>query len=536
MLRLAGGRAAAAPMAHPTGSVLTAPRLSPEGRAAMMKSLQICAFFGLVSVAISMVYKVLLSRFNFQARFLLLGAQQAICLLFCVLMQRTGTLGVVAPPTAAVRPFILPGVLFVVNIMVGWLGLQLVSIPLFLCIRRTTVAFALVAEVLVLRKAQSGHTLLSVGLIVLGAMVAGYSTFSSDWRGITFTLGNNVLTAAQLATTKSAADATGARGFGIVYLNAMVALPLCLAGATLTGEWEYAAGHPALHKLAFWLAAGLASSAGVLMTYATILCSTQVSPLATTVTGNVKDVLATVVGALAFGDFDGSLSGVGGILLSFAGAGWFSAAKLAEAQGKQQQLDVLPTTVASAAAAGGEGNGGLGGADVKLPYLKAGGVSLASDAGVTTGASSTPGTAAPADDGSSGNDSGPDTAFPTPGAAVRPQARRTKVGAGAGEAPLSFHDSGGGGGGADVEAGGYDVAAAGSPASFAVGGDADAPVEYDPRGDGDDDHASELEREALLGQQQQQPFEAGGGGLRRGMVASLVERVASLPRIASFLK
>ena len=294
--------------------------------------------------------------------------------------------------------------------MVGWLGLQLVNIPLFLCIRRTTVAFALVAELVILRKPHSNHILSSVSLIVMGAIVAGYSTFSSDWVGIAFTVGNNVLTAAQLATTKSASDSTGLRGFGIVYVNALVALPLCLLGATLAGEWEYAARHAAVRIPLFWTSAAVASSMGVLMTYSTILCSTQVSPLATTVTGNVKDVLATVVGAFAFGDFDGSITGIGGILLSFAGAGWFSAAKLIEQQqaGGKALLPVNVTTITSSKGDGGEGDaGGLAGTSL-------------------SGSSSS--TSADDDTHSSGSDeSGPDTggslALP-----LRPPQRRAKAG------------------------------------------------------------------------------------------------------------
>jgi len=37
------------------------------------------------------------------------------------------------------------GVLFVSNIAIGWYGLKLVNIPMFLCIRRTATFFTLLA-------------------------------------------------------------------------------------------------------------------------------------------------------------------------------------------------------------------------------------------------------------------------------------------------------------------------------------------------------------------------------------------------------
>jgi solute carrier family 35 len=124
---------------------------------------------------------------------------------------------------------------------VGWYGLQLVNIPLFLAVRRTTTAFTLLAEYLILGKRQSLPVVGSVMLILLGALVAGWESLGSDWLGLAYTMANNVLTAVAMSTTKRFSDATRTGGFGLVFYNALVALPLCLVGATLSGEWEYTA-------------------------------------------------------------------------------------------------------------------------------------------------------------------------------------------------------------------------------------------------------------------------------------------------------
>jgi hypothetical protein len=40
----------------------------------------------------------------------------------------------------------------------------------------------------------------------------------------------------------------------------------------------------------------VSSALGVLMTYSTVLCNSYNSPLATSVTGNTKDVVSTLIG------------------------------------------------------------------------------------------------------------------------------------------------------------------------------------------------------------------------------------------------
>ena len=63
--------------------------------------------------------------------------------------------------------------------------------------------------------------------------------------------------------------------------------------------------------------------------------------VATSVTGNVKDILATFVGAAAFRDFIPTPYSVSGITVSFIGAAAFSWAKLSE-------MRAAPTTSGSA--------------------------------------------------------------------------------------------------------------------------------------------------------------------------------------------
>lgn len=54
------------------------------------------------------------------------------------------------------RSALLPGTLFVSNIAVGFLGLRLVNVPMFLAVRRTTTIFTMAAEWAILGNQPSG--------------------------------------------------------------------------------------------------------------------------------------------------------------------------------------------------------------------------------------------------------------------------------------------------------------------------------------------------------------------------------------------
>ena len=81
-------------------------------------------------------------------------------------------------------------------------------------------------------------------LILLGAIVAGWESLSDDFVGISYTVLNNLLTAVAMSVTKRFSDKTSTTGFSLVYYNALVALPLCIIGATAFNEWQYTMEYP----------------------------------------------------------------------------------------------------------------------------------------------------------------------------------------------------------------------------------------------------------------------------------------------------
>jgi solute carrier family 35 len=226
------------------------------------------------------------------------------------------------------------GLLFVLNIAVGWWGLAIVNVPMFLAIRRTTTVMTMAVEFAMLGTVPSSQTRLAVCVIMLGTIVAGWESFNSDYKGYLFTLMNNAITAIQLNFAKHFRDRHKVEGFGLVFYNSLTALPLSLFLAWVSGEFEQAAAFPQISDPTFLATVLLASCLGAFMTYIVLLCATVNSPTATSVTGNIKDIVSTFVGAFLFPGFVPTVASVSGLAMSFLGGGWFTFIKLQEAQSK----------------------------------------------------------------------------------------------------------------------------------------------------------------------------------------------------------
>jgi len=157
------------------------------------------------------------STYNYKAKFILLAAQQGLSLLFCVLAKRylQGRSGFEVPEVSpeALRASLWPGFLNVANIVVGWYGMALVNIPLFLCVRRTATAVVLLTEYWIRNKVEQPSTQLSVALICLGALVAGWDVIlQGDSLGLMYTMMNNFLTAWSHTESKVFADKFNCHG------------------------------------------------------------------------------------------------------------------------------------------------------------------------------------------------------------------------------------------------------------------------------------------------------------------------------------
>jgi len=167
---------------------------------------------------------------------------------------------------------------------------------------------------------------------------------------------------------KQFSDAHKATGegsaIGTLYYNCLTVFPLALLLAAATGEVGYLRHFRPAGDPGFWLSFSLVAAMGPLITYSTTLCTTYNSPLATSITGNVKDIAVTLASALLFPGFSATASSVTGLGLSFAGALSYAVSSLRAAQG--------PAAGAAAAAKAAAGGSAPAGGDEEAGKLLGG--------------------------------------------------------------------------------------------------------------------------------------------------------------------
>lgn len=151
--------------------------------------------------------------------------------------------------------------------------------------------------------------------MILGAIVAGYGDLTFDLPGYALTTLNCVvtaglcpLTAAYLVYIASKSKETGLSTWGMMFYNNLLSIPLVLALVMLT-EWEGLKSYPSYGNVGFQVATAdcklcffLSSVLAFVLNYSIFLCSIYNSPLVTSVTGNIKALLQTIIGLWLFGD------------------------------------------------------------------------------------------------------------------------------------------------------------------------------------------------------------------------------------------
>jgi hypothetical protein len=211
---------------------------SPEAQ----RSFLYAAAYAGMSFTLSLLNKTLLSVFDFECPFLLLGIQLALSLLFCAVTRDYlgNPLGVEPLDRSTLTAAIPMGVSYAANVSLGLVGLKLVNVPMFFCIRRLVPACIMVVEYFLLGKTADLSTVGSVGLIAAGTVLAGWQSLGSEFLGYTVTGLNNLATAAAFISQKAFATSINRKlsTFSVMQYNAIIALPLCAIGAIVTGEIE----------------------------------------------------------------------------------------------------------------------------------------------------------------------------------------------------------------------------------------------------------------------------------------------------------
>lgn len=334
-----GAAAADAPGADGSGE----PGCSRSASASPTRvALTVCGY-ALSSLGGVFVNKACLSAFQFHHTPTLLLCQLLVSVSALTVLRFIGAVHIPPRPMRElVMHLCVPAVLFVANVGVGLGALGLVNVPMFSAFRRLSVLAVLAVERIVLRRTPSRRALLCVAIMAVGSCTAGLGDVTFDPLGYTLVLLNNIVTAGSLVAIKRASIRTSLSALALFYYVSALALPFVAALAIFCGDLRAAVkdvwGREELRSGGFVVALGLSSASAFSVNIFTNLCTQLTSPLTTAITGQMKNVLQTVLGVFAFGYIVTPLNVIG-LAIALLGSCLFARVKFLEARAAHKRDD-----------------------------------------------------------------------------------------------------------------------------------------------------------------------------------------------------
>ncbi|XP_015958493.1 UDP-N-acetylglucosamine transporter UGNT1-like isoform X2 [Arachis duranensis] len=218
---------------------------------------------------------------------------------------------------AQTLPLALPYLLYVVVTMEAVRG---INVPMYTTLRRTTIAFTMMMEYFIGGKRHSNIVIISVGVIIFGAFIAGARDLAFDSYGYSIVFIENMCKAVYLTSVSRVGKSTGLNVFGLMWCNVVLCGPILLLWSAFRGELQSTLKFPYLLFPGFQALIFLSCAFTFFMNYIVVLNTTINSALTQAICSNLKDVFTSGFGWLLFGGLPYDLFNVLGQSIGFLGS------------------------------------------------------------------------------------------------------------------------------------------------------------------------------------------------------------------------
>lgn len=278
-------------------------------------------FFAGSSLGAIFINKTCLTGYHFRYPLTLMLGQMTFAIWVLSILHATGYNRIPPLRKRDMSLMALPTVLFTSNVVVGLSALSLVNIPMFSAFRRLTLLFVMGAEYVFLKKTHPTAIVNAVVVMTFGAFISAIDDVTFSRLGYFLVFLNNMLTALYLASIKKVMKDTEFQPLSLLYYTALMGFPLVSTLLLLTGELSHVITafktQPELMTFPFWISLVLTASGAFAVNFSTSLCTHVTSPLTTSVAGQVKNVLQTVLGFFSWG-FVPTRMNMAGLLVALA--------------------------------------------------------------------------------------------------------------------------------------------------------------------------------------------------------------------------
>lgn len=276
-------------------------------------------YFMVASIVVQLVNKALFTTYGFDCPLLVGTAQMGIVAVVCLLAARPRLewrLARMILPLAFVN---------VLNLASGLIGTAGLNVPMFIALRRFTLVATLVLERTIDKKRHDRMTYTTIAIMLSGAVVAALTDLSFNPKGYAAVFVNNFVTALFLVMIKRTTAKAGLTTTGLLFYKAIMSVPMLVVLTMTSPEVAFAKTYPLLNTHTFRAVFVGTAGLGITINHSIIVCTRLNDAMMTTVAGNLKNVVATVLGALLFSDYTFSWPNCAGLTLSMVGACWYAA-------------------------------------------------------------------------------------------------------------------------------------------------------------------------------------------------------------------
>jgi len=288
-------------------------------------------FYAVASLAVILINKVVLTTYAFPF-FIFLAAVQfvatSIIILALVYFKKVDVPALSGGIFIEVVPI---SAMFLGNVICGLGSTKSLNLPMFTALRRFSILMTMFGEVFVLNKIPSISVVISVLMMVGGALVAAYYDLAFDLQGYVLVLLNDLFTALSGVYMKKATISSKCSKMGVLFYNSLFsAVALFIVFAVEHMRYIYSMDIPGTidnnkktistavpydstinqvgsfegwndpHFIGLFMVAALMGS---VLNYSIFLCTHVNSALTTAVVGCLKNVLTTYIGMIFIGDY-----------------------------------------------------------------------------------------------------------------------------------------------------------------------------------------------------------------------------------------
>lgn len=293
-------------------------RNNPKGMPSISHQLYVASvliFFAGSSLGAIFINKTCLTGYHFRYPFTLVLGQMFFSILILTVLHLTGYKKIPISSKSEILSLIIPTALFISNVIIGLSALSLVNIPMFSAFRRLTLLFVMVSEYVFLKITYPKSIIATIIIMTIGAFISAIDDVTFSKLGYMLVFLNNILTAGYLGSIKKAMKETNFDPLSLLYYTAILGFPFVALLLIITGELQHVIiafrTQPELLSWRFLCSLILTATGAFAVNLSTSLCTHVTSPLTTSVAGQVKNVLQTVLGFFSWGFVPTVLNTVG---------------------------------------------------------------------------------------------------------------------------------------------------------------------------------------------------------------------------------